>query len=111
MESLVPALQHVLIKGHIMPCMGPSKDHAFKQGEEIYEELMKLLSEKYNIYNMGESMRKYMEEHPEKFEEPNNIQRFMNGFNKRMEEEYIRNCEDLKAAIQELVWTFDAWSF
>ena len=32
-----------------MPCMGPSKQVAFEEGEEIYEDVLKYLQNKYKI--------------------------------------------------------------
>jgi len=69
-----------------MPCMGPSIDASYKQGEEIFEEFFKILQEKYHIHepihNLGSSRA-----------------------------EWLEAKENLKKAIQEMIWNDNAASF
>ena len=32
-----------------MPCMGPNRDYAYELGEKAYEEIIKILEEKYGV--------------------------------------------------------------
>lgn len=71
-----------------MPCSGPSIEEAYKQGEEIFNEFVKHLKEKYYI-------------HPPSKDIP--FQHLKNF--------YTEAEKDLKLAIQELVWANDAASW
>lgn len=71
-----------------MPCMGPSKDYAYKRSEEAYEEIVALLKEKYQVQRPM-FLRKVMIE-------------------KRWQEEWDQEAENLKKSLAELFWLSDA---
>jgi len=75
-----------------MPCMGPSQEFAFARGEEVYEEVIKLLKTKYDA------------------ERPHIIGNAP-GFEKRMQKDWDKQAEELKTILKELVWTSDAASW
>lgn len=78
-----------------MPCMGPSKDFAYKQGEKVFEEVLTMLKDKYNI-DLSDNRIK--------------CQNKM-ALGKVMAGNLTEAREGLKLAIQEVVWNDDCANF
>ncbi len=76
-----------------MACDGPSKDYAYKVGEEAYEDVLLLLKEKYAV-SIDEETLDFYKRQPG------------NG------DKYVKTAMDnLKLAVQEMVWSDHAASF
>lgn len=75
------------------PCGGPSKDYAYKVGEEAYNDVLSLLRDKYQIYTDDKTLEFY---------------RKQPGFG---HEQVTKAMDDLKVAVQEMVWNDHAASF
>lgn len=67
-----------------MPCDGPNKEYSYERGAKVYEEVMTFLKEKYRIEDPGREI-----------------------YFPILREHWIIGAENLKKAIQEMVWNQD----
>lgn len=88
-----------------MPCMGPSKDFAYFEGEKAFEQVLTMLKEEYGVCSSNFLVS---EEDLEKY---NDKQRMMYNHYKQSEREFNEKAEAVKLAIQELIWTDHANGF
>lgn len=81
-----------------MGCMGPNKDHADKQGEEAFAEIMELLKAKYDVQapTPGSVVT---------WTGPNGEEMTVGrSISKQLNTQWFAAEEDLKKAICELIW-------
>lgn len=74
-----------------MPCIGPSIEIAYANGEKVYKELIQKLIKQYGIIKPSEPASK--------------------GFIRNLEEEYLELAQSLEQNIKDLIWTSDCLSF
>ena len=77
-----------------MGCDGPSKDYAYEIGEAAYNDILKLLQEKYHIHT-DEKTLAFLKSQPAGF-----------GY-----KDTIEAMDALKLAVQEMIWADHAASF
>lgn len=67
-----------------MPCQGPSRDAAYAEGEKAFEEIMRLLRDKYSVRRSPDGVATIFD---------------------KINQSWDKSAADLKTAVQEMIWT------
>lgn len=91
-----------------MPCMGPSKDHAYEVGEQVWEDVKRLLEETYHVREpkiVEPDFTKAVDERARLLMQALVVRSQVD------KDRWDENMEKLKTLLQEIVWEDHASGF